>query len=352
MKKVSLYCTDNGSDKEYHLQIIQQGETDRYSVNFQYGRRGSTLKADTKTPTPVTLAEAEKIFNAKLKEQIGKGYKVSGETKDSYSSFDSAKPKEVIMLPQLLNSIEEEELKMLLNDALHLAQEKFDGERRLVISNGRVRGLNKKGTEVELPTGIVESIKHLDCIVDGEIVGEKLFVFDLLQKGNNNLKNTICRERIALLKSLQFGKNIEIAETAYTPSEKRKFFDKMKSQNHEGIVFKNKGSEYTPGRPNSGGNALKFKFVKTATFIVKSHTLGKRSVGLGLMDGEQLVDMGKVTVPAKYGDLPALGSFVEVRYLYAYKGGCIFQSVYLGKRPDSDLTDATIKQIVYKKEND
>ena len=45
-------------------------------------------------------------------------------------------------------------------------------------------------------------------------------------------------------------------------------FDKLKEENREGIVFKKKSAPYTHGRPNSGGNMLKYKFYKTATFIV------------------------------------------------------------------------------------
>ena len=57
--------------------------------------------------------------------------------------------------------------------------------------------------------------------------------------------------------------------------------------------------------------------------------------------------MGKVTIPPNY-DVPAIGDLVEVRYLYAYRGGAVYQPTYLGKRNDSDLTDATMKQIIYK----
>ena len=77
IKSASLYFKSGGSDKEYHVQI----ETDRmqsnnsdYRVNFQYGRRGAALTAGTKTGVPVTLAEAEKIFDKLVKEKTGKGY--------------------------------------------------------------------------------------------------------------------------------------------------------------------------------------------------------------------------------------------------------------------------------------
>ena len=148
---------------------------------------------------------------------------------------------------------------------------------------------------------------------------------------------------------MSFGNSVIIVETTYTKKGKQKLFDKLKSERREGIVFKNINSPYTIGRPSSGGNQLKFKFYKTATFIVANATNNKRSVGLELIDNKtkQRVFMGKATIPPNY-DVPAIGDLVEVRYLYAYRGGAIYQPVYLGKRNDSDLTDATMNQIVFK----
>lgn len=227
----------------------------------------------------------------------------------------------------------------------YIAQEKKDGERRILISAERILGLNKKGTEVPLPDSIINSILGGKCILDGEIIGEKLFVFDLISSEQTRAMS--CIERLAMLNVMSFGKGIEIVETAYTTEQKRALYIRLKAENKEGIVFKKKDAPYTPGRPNSGGNQLKFKFYKTATFIVANATKNKRSVGMELISGSDRAFMGKVTIPPNH-DVPAIGELIEVRYLYAYRGGAVFQPTYLGKRPDSDLTDATIKQIIYK----
>lgn len=353
MKQSNLfYCQDN-SDKVYHIQL--EKITGGFVVNFQYGRRNSTLQSGTKTPTPVSEEEAVKIFDKLEKEKTRKGYQhMEGEKKSAngFSGQVVVQKKEVIILPQLLNSIEDVE--EFIYDDSYLAQEKFDGERRMLISKGQILGLNKKGQEVQLPNNIINEIKGIDCVLDGEIIGERLIVFDLLEKNGEDAKNITCIQRLALLNLLPMfksGNSIIIADTAFTAGEKRKLFEKLKAGNAEGIVFKKKNSPYTAGRPASGGNALKFKFHKTATFIVEGTTKGKRSVGLNILDGNKKVFMGKVTIPPNH-EIPNEGELVEVRYLYAYKGGAIFQPVYLGKRPDSDLTDATIAQIVYKAENE
>jgi len=72
MKKVSLYFKEGSSDKEYHLQLVEKNG--KYVVNFQYGRVGNALKDGTKTPTPVSLEDAENIYDKILKEKVAKGY--------------------------------------------------------------------------------------------------------------------------------------------------------------------------------------------------------------------------------------------------------------------------------------
>ena len=232
-----------------------------------------------------------------------------------------------------------------INNDEYIAQEKKDGERRLVISGERIIGLNKKGTQVPLPDSIINSILGGECILDGEIIGDKLFAFDIIS--TEETKSMTCIERLALLNVMTFGLGIEVVETAYTTEQKRDLYNRLKAENKEGIVFKKKNSPYTPGRPNSGGNQLKFKFYKTATFIVSNITKGKRSVGMELLEGDERIFMGKVTISPNF-DIPHIGELIEVRYLYAYRGGAVFQPTYLGKRPDSDLTDCTMVQLVYK----
>lgn len=251
-----------------------------------------------------------------------------------------------------MNTIENPE--QYINDDDYLSQPKKDGERRMLICeeqpdfNIKVRGLNKKGTEVPLPKSVMKSALD-EYTLDGEIIGEILYVFDILSLERQDLKETPCINRVKQLNELSFDDNIIVVETAYTTEEKQKMFNDLKANNEEGIVFKKKNSRYTHGRPSSGGNALKFKFQKTATFIVANMTKGKRSVGLELIDGDTKRFMGKVSVPVNH-ELPQVDELVEVQYLYCYRDGCIFQPVYLGKRNDSDLTDATTSQLIYKAE--
>ena len=353
MKNISLYCKTNGHNKEYHLQLEKSGS--EWIVNFQYGAIGSSLRPGTKTPTPVSEEEANKIFDKLVKEKINKGYIESEESKESGFSGPTIQSKEVILLPQLLNVIEESEVQKYINDDEWVGQRKFDGERRMAIVSDKIIGLNKKGQPVQLPDSIIVSLVNVTkegCTLDGEIIKETLHVFDLLSYNGKDLKNLPYLERIKLLNTLvlDFGMNIEVVKTAYTKEDKQKIYDELKATNAEGMVFKLKSGKYVAGRPNSGGEQLKRKFQKTGTFIVADITKGKRSVGLNMInDAGEIVKLGKVTIPPNKS-IPNVGAFVEVQYLYAFKGegGCIFQPVFLNERNDCDMTDINMSQLVYK----
>jgi predicted DNA-binding WGR domain protein len=73
-KSICLHFQNDSSDKVYNLQLKACGEG-RAIVEFQWGKRGTTLNAGTKTKAPVPLDEAEEIYAAVLREKLGKGYK-------------------------------------------------------------------------------------------------------------------------------------------------------------------------------------------------------------------------------------------------------------------------------------
>lgn len=77
VKQSILYFKEGNSDKVYEIDLCDVGN-DKYVVNFRYGRRYSKLKEGSKTPVPVPLADAEKLFNEVEAEKISKGYTASG----------------------------------------------------------------------------------------------------------------------------------------------------------------------------------------------------------------------------------------------------------------------------------
>ncbi len=76
IKQSVLYFKEGNSNKVYEVDLCDVGN-EKYVVNFRYGRRGAQLKEGSKTPVPVSLAEAEKIYDAVETEKINKGYTAS-----------------------------------------------------------------------------------------------------------------------------------------------------------------------------------------------------------------------------------------------------------------------------------
>ena len=169
-----------------------------------------------------------------------------------------------------------------------------------------------------------------------------------------SLKKDGFLERFSALSSgstLSFNKNIILSKVAITRAEKLAMFNELKAREAEGFLGKDKDGEYKAGRPNSGGDHLKFKWYKTASFIVANHTKGKRSVGLELIDaGGNRTSVGKATIPPNK-DVPAIGAVVEVEYLYAHRGtNAIFQSKYLKPRTVVSVDECKLTQLIYKEE--
>lgn len=361
LTKASLYYCEGTSDKEYHAEIVEVAGGN--VVNFRYGRRGGALTVGTKTSGPVDFAQAKKIYDKLMKEKTSKGYTpaVSGV---AYQGTEPAGLKSGF-LPQLLNPITEHEAMDLIADNHWAVQEKMDGERRAAHADGNsVIGMNRKGLIVPLPESIADELQIIAessgaIRIDGELVGEILYVFDMHIHLGIHFHPSPWSKRMQLAEIALAGcKQLKTVPVAITPDEKRRLWNKVKNAHGEGVVFKRMNSQVTEGRPNSGGDWLKFKFTESASCCVMEVNAGKRSVKIGLFDtsirpyvikGQKLVPVGNVTIPPNH-DVPATGEIVEVEYLYAYKGGSIYQPVYRGKRKDLDMSACTTGQLKYKPE--
>lgn len=345
-QQISLYFKDSSSDKEYHAQLEKKGNG--YVVNYQHGKRGGTLQTGTKTNEPVPLDKATKIYNQLVKSKTSKGYSegVSGvkfqdHSEKTYSGIS----------PQLLNELTtEEELNKFINDDNFYAQEKFDGERRLVRkTKNTTEGINKKGVLTSLTQDIVDSINE-ECTIDSEQIGNHLYVFDLRNYKGKNLENKTYEQRLNELEKLSFGNHITVVYTARTKKEKQYLLNKIKKNNQEGIVFKHKDHHFKEGR-DKDGVVFKYKLYKTTTVRVSSLSDGKRSVHMEMLKNNKPIAVGKVTIPPNK-DVPTVGSFIEVRYLYAYREGALYQPTYLGDRSqEQDESNINVKQLIYKPED-
>jgi bifunctional non-homologous end joining protein LigD len=350
--RVTLYYRAGTSDKVYQAAIEPAGG--QFAVNFAYGRRGATLSTGTKTSSPVDYDTARKIHAKLVGEKKAKGY-TEGADGTPYEHTDRQVSG---ILPQLLNPIEEAEVEALLRDDSYCAQEKFDGRHLLIRKEDeRTEGINKKGLIVGLPQTVANDLRCISgsFIPDGESVGDDYHAFDLLECEGKNLRSLPYSVRLACLVDLLLSNSrhphIRLVETAFTSQQKTRLWERLREEQREGIVFKRLDAPYTPGKPNSGGSQLKFKFVATVSAVV-ARVNARRSVEVSLFQGRSLVSCGNVTIPANH-QIPPVGAVVEVRYLYAYRDSLsLYQPVYLGPRDDVDPGECLVSQLKYKAEEE
>ena len=342
-ESAALFYTEGSSDKEYRVELRDLGDGTWMTLGFN-GRRGSTLKEQKKTPTPVDYATAKAVYDKTLKGKLKDGY-TPDQSGAVYQSTDLS-DRFTGFVPQLLNALRKpSDLEALVVDGAYVAQEKHDGERRPVIVKGSdVKGLNKEGLVVSLPMNVANTLAGLgqDFLIDGEIIGERYIAFDLLEIGREDLRAKPYEERLARLSNILAPKQgtVELVRTARTTAAKRHLLDALKEHRGEGVVFKRADAHYAPGRPASGGSQMKWKFTEVCSVRVAACSTKKRSVSVeGLAnDGVTAVPLGNVTIPPN-ADVPAVGTIINVGYLYLYEGGSLYQPTYQGVRTDQSKPD-------------
>lgn len=353
-ESIQLYFSEGSSDKVYVVNLKE--EPTGWRVNFAYGRRGAHLTTGTKTTRPVPYADAKKIYTKLVNEKGGKGYKPRNTSSSKVPVIAVVEARDTGVRPQLLNEIEEEDIEKYLTDDDFCAQEKYDGRNRTIVKNNAdVTGVNRKGLSVALPEEIEIEVGMLpmNCILNGEIMGNYIMLWDDYAM--------LSATYFARYKTLQYliGNDkksvLKVVETAWSTAEKRAMLQRLRDDNAEGIVFKNVHAMYKPGRPNSGGDQLKFKFCESASCIVVKTNATKRSVSLAVLDDKgHYVQVGNVTVYPNQ-DIPAAGSIVEVKYLYYFAGGSLFQPVLQGtgdcSRDDIDTEDCKLSKLKLKRES-
>jgi bifunctional non-homologous end joining protein LigD len=357
-ERAEMYFRQGSSDKVYHLQL--ENAEDKWSVQAQWGRRGSALQSDVKLSNS-PYEEAKRLYDRIFREKTGKGYQIAQATASGNSAISVGLPasKEYSgHTPELLTPIEEPEALRLADDVSWWFQQKFDG-RRLAVqkADGKYSGINKLGQVIPIDSrlaGSLDLVQAQGFLADGEITDSHLYIWDLLSVNDTDLRIQPYEIRYVQLTRLFRGVHtaLRVCETAMTPKAKRAFVKAMHDANAEGFVCKNRYAAHAGGR---AGQHYKCKFVATASFIVgpkpeKKAGDGHRSIAVYLLDANRPRFMGTVGVPDRY-PLPSVEQVVEVRYLYCHPGpdGKLMQAKYFGKvRDDVEHAECSVSQLKLK----
>lgn len=351
VRDITLYCQKGGSDKVYCLQI---SEVDGgFNLIFANARRGGSLKPKIKNANgPIPLEQANRLFDQCVKEKKSrrKGYTESEDGGSTLLCSDHPEQDSGVRL-QLLNSIDEKLAMTLCFDKEWVAQQKHNGERRPILVNNReVEGINRYGQY----TGLVSEIKNgidnsVQMLVDGEDLKTHVAAFDLMTYDGEDMRQWGFMDRYKKLRAIAcHSPALRVSEVAVTTDEKLALIARIKQDDGEGVVFKRAHSRYIDGKPSKGGDQLKFKLYDEASVLVTKLNI-QRSVGISVFDEKNLVPLGNVTIPPN-AEVPELGDVIEVKYLYAYRQGSLYQPVFCRPRNDQRKEECRQSQLKYKPE--
>jgi bifunctional non-homologous end joining protein LigD len=361
IRSVRLFFQEGSSDKVYNADLLEDGG--KFTVHVEWGRRGSSLSSGNKA-VKVSREVADRTFDKLVREKRGKGYEeltaqvkpsavAPPEGKGSGSKVGGKRAK-VGHAAQLLTPLDDDELEGLLADDAMIAQQKLDGIRVIVTIGETLVATNRDGQATALAGNSLAGLAYLPhgTVVDGEVLGDAYWLFDLLELAGEDVRDRGYVERWKLLdEELEpaLTEGARVLPLAIGGKAKRKLHAQLRDQRAEGIVFKQHDAPYKAGR---GTTQRKYKFVKSADVVIIENA--GNAYRMIVYDGKQPFDVGRVfagTTNASRKDLDArLGRgerpVAEVRYLYATDDCQLFQPVFVRVRDDKKPVACKRDQLV------
>lgn len=362
IKEIELFYQEGSSDKVYNAMIVKEG--DLYTVKVAWGRRGSTLNTGAKA-VKVTLAIAERKYASLVREKTNKGYqeitpevkpaKVAPPVGEGSGSKAPRARARVGHAAQLLEPIEDHELDRFLTDDTMIAQQKIDGMRVLTTIGDELIVTNRDGQKTtKVDPRKLAGLEYLPpgTIVDGELLDDGYWLFDILQWGEEDIRERGYLARWELLENEAepaLTGDIRVVPIAKGKKAKRALHDKLRAAGAEGIVFKHRDAPYVAGR---FATQRKHKFIKSCDVVILENA--GNAYLMAVYDGKQLFEVGKVfagTTNQSRKELDAaLGRgdrpICEVRYLYASDDHQLYQPVFVRTRDDKAAKQCVRSQLL------
>ena len=380
VESVNLHYTAGArSDKVYDI-LLEEVGPGQYTVTGYNGRRGSTLTAQPKTPSPVSFAEAKKIFDdleSGKRNSRKSPYSVVGRNSSSSTNSSPAPratprstPPRAPSAPRSAGykashpkKISEDEAARLLESDEWYAQQKFDGVFMAVLyRGGGVTASNKRGGGVSVAPDVSAALRTLSklagCEISlglaGEYLDDALHVFNVWEKNGVGLDQLATDVRLALLQRFETLYRNHLTEagddgpapvrfiyTAKTREEKLRLAEDLRASDAEGLIFRHRETDVS----------FKWKYWEQADVIVVANE-GRRSAECFVHHRGSLKSLGSVTLPdeATHKELmeaTARGEkwVASVRYLYlsapVAKGGQLVQSSFCRFRTDVEAASCT-----------
>jgi bifunctional non-homologous end joining protein LigD len=212
-----------------------------------------------------------------------------------------------------------------------LVEDKYDGIRVFLFKSGEKLVLSSKHGGIYTPNSAPQVFSRVPefthapnrMILDGEYVAREakgVFLFDVLQIDNRDVRSKPLTERKKILKEILKGTGLEVKYTLARSVDKiMELRDATVKEGREGVVVKNPNSTY--GQPNSWLKLKRFDTVDVfVTGIVETKELRAtgiaRSWSVAVYDDGKMVELGNVGSTVERVDPRDVkkGSVVEVRF--------------------------------------
>jgi|SRR5271165_1298721 len=251
---------------------------------------------------------------------------------------------------ELLTEISTNEVPRYLADPSYAAEEKHNGERRIICREGnRLRIYNREGeiSQRGLPVHIINAIlKHSlnSFIIDVEWVKakNKIYILDVYTLGITHLIGLPYKQRKnEAHKVFDSQPYMEVVRAVTGQREKTELVLHLMKTKSEGVCFKKLDAPFRQGRSDQH---KKFKFWKSLEAIVMGpNKEGHNSVEVGVYDNGVLRRICGVSLNGK--PCVKIGNIVEIEYLYGTSTYEVVQPNLVRIRTDKRPLDCTINQI-------
>lgn len=259
------------------------------------------------------------------------------------------------LVPMLASPVDIDDLPELIQDENWAFDQKLDGQRRLVaVTDGQPQAVGRRGATAKLPREIQRDLAVLgggDWLVDGELIGTALWVFDLIRLRTTASTSTR-RSRSEGARWMGSLRTSRRAPFMYCRASRPPPRSRCWSTRFVTVVAKVSSARHVDGRYEFGKrsqNMRKAKFFRDIDVVVtRLRVDGRENFGIGLVRGGELIEIG--TCSALYRSIGnvEVGQVVTVRYLYANERGHLQHPSQPQLRTDKLPEECTFDQLIYR----
>lgn len=287
-ERTELWCRDAASntDKVYVVTLDYSADLSAYTVVAEWGRRGGTLRSQTKYQGGDVVA-ARRARDRLVQAKVRRGYDLlsatGGQTIPPGATGAAARPVRrrrsasilSIETPRLqqLQSIDQRRMQELLADPRWCAQPALEGVRRIIRirmrgSSTLVDAMNQERQPAGLPEAVVRTLQSLgghEALLDARIDGDVAWIWDLLYHAETTTGRELPRvdwlalpywrrlEQLEALLGESLAAHVRVVPTSWSCKNKR---DLSCNAQLRGMTFRQIEEHYAGG---NSGQLLEFR---------------------------------------------------------------------------------------------